>query len=326
MNRFDYISAASEDEARASIGPDALVFAGGTDLLTRAKLGLVAADTLVDVKRAGLPSTIERTDDALSLGALVTLADLERASLPEWAGALVEAAAQAATPQIRERATVGGNLLQRPRCWYFRDPEVMCWLKGGDGCPARDGRNEHHAVLPATHPSSSPCVAVHPSDLASTLLALDASVRVRSQNGERTLSLTELLQAPEADRRREHTLGDDELLIAIRVPTPPDGTRSLYLKAMERKVWAFALVGLAASARVDGDRLHEPRLVASGIGNVPIALDALAAELDGGSIDEALSGMSIRRAMATLEPLSENAYKPDLLERLVRSALRQLVG
>lgn len=320
MRPFIYERSASVADALASLGPDRLAYAGGTDLLTRMKLGITVPAHVVDVKVLALPRGIEHEQDGLRLGALTTLADIERAALPGWCALLPEAAAQAATPQIRERATLGGNLLQRPRCWYCRDPEVACWLKGGDACPARIGRHEHHAIF-----DESPCIAVHPSDLAACLVAANATVRVRGADEVRDVALDVLLAPPTDAARVEHRVGDAELIESVHVPAPADGAgTSLYLKAMDRKVWAFALVGLAASAAVERGRFTRLSLVASGVANVPHRIDASAlidAELTGARIDDL-----VRSVTAHAEPLAGNAYKADLLGRLVRDAVRRLTG
>ncbi len=310
MKPFAYARARSTSDALRSLGPDALAYAGGTDLLTRMKLGITEPARLVDVKALDLPKGIEPDGDGLRIGALTTLAELERADLPAWAALLRDAAAQAATPQIRERATLAGNLLQRPRCWYYRDPEVSCWLKGGDACPARTGRHEQHAIFDA-----SPCLAVHPSDLATCLVAAHASVRLRGPDGTRDVPLDELLVPPTADRRVEHRVADDELVESVHVPAAEG--RSLYLKAMDRKVWAFALVGVAASATVENGRFTRLSLVASGVANVPHRLDASAlvnAEPDP------------ERLVIDATPLPGNAYKVDLLARLARDAVGRLLA
>ena len=321
MRPFDYARAGSADEALAGLGPDRLAYAGGTDLLTRMKLGITAPERLVDLKASGLPGAIESGPEGLAVGALATLADVERARLPDWCSLLTEAAAQAATPQIRERATVGGNLLQRPRCWYYREPEVACWLKGADACPARTGRSEHHAIF-----DESPCIAVHPSDLAACLVALGARVRLRSGSGAREAALDELLAPPTDAERVEHRVGDGELVESVSAAAPDgaDARRSVYLKAMDRKVWAFALVGVAAAARVEGGRLEDVSLVASGVANVPRRLDAAARALEGGELDDERLAEAARAATADASPTEANAYKVDLLGRLVKDAARRL--
>ncbi|MGH2368327.1 MAG: FAD binding domain-containing protein, partial [Chloroflexota bacterium] len=249
MRPFEYASPASVEEAITLLGQDGdgafrplarvQPLAGGTDLLTLMKADVAAPSRLVNVKRLdGLTGSIQETAAGLTLGSLTTLAEIETsATIKQRYPVLAEAASLAATPQLRNMATIGGNLLQRPRCWYFRNPRIQCWLKGGDDCPARDGENQFHALF-----GESPCVAVHPSDPASALLALDADVRLRGPSGERILPLAGFFAMPEEERRTETVLRRDELVVSIDVPSLPDGTRSTYLKAMDRKVWAFALV------------------------------------------------------------------------------------
>jgi len=171
MKAFEYARAKTIDETQLLLSHresgDVRLLAGGTDLLTLMKARINTPIELVDIKRVdALPKSIEEKEDGVTLGALTTLAEIEQSTLlQEKYTALSQAAGLAATPQLRNMATIGGNLLQRPRCWYFRNSHVDCWLKGGEECPARDGQNQFHALF-----GNSPCVAVHPSDLASALL------------------------------------------------------------------------------------------------------------------------------------------------------------
>jgi xanthine dehydrogenase YagS FAD-binding subunit len=315
---FSYRSAATLADALALLGRDGAVraLAGGTDLLTLMKGDLAAPALLVDIKRAAdLPSGIEAGPDGLRIGALATLADLETSPIVRaGAPALAEAAAVAATPQLRNMATIGGNLLQRPRCWYFRNRDVGCWLKGGDDCPARDGENQQHALF-----GGGPCYAVHPSDLVPALVALDAELSLRGPRGERTIPLAELFALPEEGRRSETRLGDDELIVSIRVPAAAG--RSTYLKAMDRAVWAFALVGVAAAVRVEAGRVAEVRVVLGGV--APIPWRAVAAEelLRGAEPSAELIGRAAEAALEGARPLAKNGYKVELGRALVRRAL-----
>ncbi len=301
-------------------GDGARPLAGGTDLLTLIKGEIAAPTRLVDLKRlAELDDSIALDDGGLTLGALTTLAAIERHALVlEQAPALAEAAAAAATPQLRNMATLGGNLLQRPRCWYFRNRLFDCWLKGGDACPARDGENGLHALFGS---DASPCVAVHPSDLAPALLALDAELRLRGPRGERTLPLTDFFALPDDDRRRENTLVPDELIVAVRLPTPLATTKSTYLKAMDRKVWAFALVGVAASLGVESGRIATARVVLSGVAPIPWRAEAAERLLIGAAPSEALFARATEAALLDAAPLAHNGYKVPLAEALVRRAL-----
>ncbi len=241
----------------------------------------------------------------MTLGALTTLSEIEKSELLQARfPALAEAAALAATPQLRNMATIGGNLLQRPRCWYFRSPLFHCWLKGGDECPARDGENQLHAIFDV-----SPCVAVHPSDPAPALLAYGAEVRLRGPQGERTLPLADFYAPPEEERRQETVLGDDELLLSLHLPAQPEGTRSIYLKAMERKVWAFALVSVAAVVQVGEGRIERASLVLGGVAPIPWRLREAERLLIGERASDELFARAADIALAEAEPLAHNAYK-----------------
>ncbi len=328
MRPFEYGSAATIDEVIAllqSEGAEAVrPLAGGTDLLTLMKADIASPSRLLDIKRIpDLPRTVEETDAGVTLGALTTLTDIEtHPLLRQRYSALAEAASLAATPQLRNMATLGGNLLQRPRCWYFRDDQFHCWLKGGSECHARDGQNQLHALF-----DESPCVAVHPSDLASALVALDATVRLRGPQGERSLPLQSFFAVPEETRRTENVLGSDELILSVELPAPIAGTRSAYLKAMDRKVWAFALVGVAARMRVGSDgRIEDARLVLSGVAPVPWRAEAAERMLIGSEVSDDLFARAAEAALAGAKPLEHNAYKAPLVHGLIQRALTTLTS
>ena len=305
---------------------------------------------MLDVKRLpDLPRGIVEGPDGLTLGALTTLAEVEQSPLlQERYPALAEAAALAATPQLRNMATLGGNLLQRPRCWYYRHPHLDCWLKGGQDCPARDGQNQLHAIFHAppeapqpmerqpqgqpqdppagAPPESARCVAVHPSDPATALQALGASVRLQGKGGQRTLPLEQLFAPPTDERRTETVVGADELLLDVHLPALPPGTRSTYLKAMDRKVWAFALVGVAAVVRLEGRRIVQARITLGGVANVPWRATAAERLLQGAEVDDALIARAATAALEGAQPLEHNAYKVPLTTALVRRALSVLTA
>lgn len=328
MKPFDYTSPTQVDDAIALLaqdGGDAIrPLAGGTDLLTLIKADIATPDQLIDIKRlSDLPRGIEETQHGVTLGALTTLTEIETSPLIQQRyPMLAEAAAVAATPQLRNMATLGGNLLQRPRCWYFRSPHFHCWLKGGDECQARDGENQLHALF-----GDSPCVAVHPSDLAPTLVALDAQMQIRGRHGDRTLSIADFFALPAEERRTETTLGTDELLLSIQLPSLPNGNRSTYLKAMDRNVWAFALVGVAAMLRMggsDGRRIEDARLVLSGVAPVPWRAEAAEQALIGSEASPTVIAQATETALADAAPLQHNAYKVSLAKALIRRALTEL--
>jgi xanthine dehydrogenase YagS FAD-binding subunit len=221
-------------------------------------------------------------------------------------------------------ATLGGNLLQRPRCWYFRHAHLPCWLKGGAVCPAYEGENQFHALF-----GGGPCYAVHPSDIAPVLLALDATVLLQGRKGQRSLSLAEFFAAPVAERRTETVTRSDELLLAVHLPSLPEGTHSTYLKAMDRKVWAFALVGVAAMLRLntqEGQWIEAARLVLSGVAPIPWRATAAEQMLVGARADDALFARAAELALRAAEPLPHNAYKVPLAKALIRRGLATLMA
>ena len=318
MKPFSYQTLASVDELSNDMPAGVQFYAGGTDLLTRMKAGLAKPEQLLDIKRSGLPRAIELQGQTMRLGALTTLTDIERYDfLPEHV-LLADAARQAATPQLRNRATLGGTLCQRPRCWYYRNSSVDCWLKGGTDCRAREGRNEHHALFGANQ-----CVAVHPSDIASCLMVLDASVELVNPASHRTLSVAELFALPGPDRRRETTIDGDELIVAVSIPIAGPGhdgvADSAYLKVMDRKAWAFALVGLAASWRLEGGVLTRLNLALSGVAAIPWRLPAAEESLRGKPPTAAAFAAAADDAVQEARPLSDNQYKVELVRRLLQS-------
>jgi xanthine dehydrogenase YagS FAD-binding subunit len=322
VRSFSYSAPASLQEALPLLGPATQPLAGGTDLLPLMKADLAAPERLVGV-RALLPRGITYEEDKdLVLGAGATLSEIEaHPVIAQRYTALAQAAAAAASPQLRNMATVGGNLLQRPRCWYFRNPRTHCWLKGGEACPAREGENRMHALFGA-----SPCVAVHPSDLAPALLAFDAELRVRAAQGEGVLTLEQFFAVPEEGRRSETRLAPDELILSIRMPPHPAETRSTYLKAMDRAAFAFALAGVAVVLRLSPERpvIGHARVVLSGVAPIPWRSYAAERVLLGAAPGARVFQQAADAAMEGAVALRHNAYKIPLARTLVRRALDAL--
>jgi xanthine dehydrogenase YagS FAD-binding subunit len=256
----DYARPASLDEALGLLArPGAVPMAGGTDLAGQLDRGIRTPSLLVDLQELGLDG-IERDDGGIRLGATATLADVAASPLLEDYAAVAEAARGAASPLLRNAGTVGGNLCQHTRCWYYRGVEWHCWLGGGDTCYAQIGDHRKHGLEPGD------CISAHPSDLAPALAACGAQAVVTGPAGERTMPLLDLYRTPTAENRSLLTLGSGELVAAVRLPAPPD--RSAYLRTGERQAFSFPLVSVAAARR--GERL---RLVAAGVANVPRELD-----------------------------------------------------
>jgi xanthine dehydrogenase YagS FAD-binding subunit len=239
---------------------DALALAGGSDVVPLVRRGKRRSSTLVDI-RPLLPHGIEPDGDGLRIGAGTTLASIERD--PRIAGryaALQQAASAAAAPQLRNVGTVGGNLAQAVRCWYYRHPDLTCWLNGGDTCYAQIGDHRKHGL------EAGDCISVAPSDLSAPLAALGASATLRGPRGERELALLDMYARPDDAHRSALRLEPGELIVSLRLPGPPDASR--YERAGERAAWSFALVAVAAARRGS-----EQRLVAIGVTNEPRELD-----------------------------------------------------
>jgi xanthine dehydrogenase YagS FAD-binding subunit len=317
MQPFDYLRPETTADALRLLDRETRPLAGGTDLLPLMKEELFAPARLIDIKRlADLDGEIRQDVDSLAIGALTPLAEIEESGLIQaHAPALAEAAGLAASPQIRNMATIGGNLLQRPRCWYFRDHEVPCWLKGGNDCPAATGENRSHAIF-----DESVCQAVHPSDLATALVSLDAAVELRGPGGDRTVPIEHFFSPPTDDRRRETTLEPDELVRGVRIPVR-SGDRGVYLKAMERKAWAFALVGIAVRLELDGNEIRDARVALGGVAPVPHRAHDAESVLTGNSPGREIFERAAEAALAGARPLAHNAYKIPLAKTLIIRAL-----
>ena len=255
-----YTRPGSLDDALALLADDgAAPFGGGTDLAGQADRGIRMPTVLVDLRDSGL-GAIEAADGGLRVGATVTLAELAASPLVGPCAAVARAASLAASPLLRNAGTVGGNLCQHTRCWYYRGEEWHCWLGGGETCYAQIGDHRRHNLEPGD------CISAHPSDLAPALAASGAVVELRSATGSRELPLLELYRTPSADNRSLLTIEAGELVVAVRLPAPPDA--SAYERLGERAAFSFPLVSVAAARRGS-----QTRLVAAGVANVPRELD-----------------------------------------------------
>jgi xanthine dehydrogenase YagS FAD-binding subunit len=255
-----YARAADLDEALALLAEDgAAPFGGGTDLAGQVDRGIRVPALLVDLRGAGL-GTIEPDGNGVRIGATVTLAEIAASPLLAPYAAVGRAASLAASPLLRNVGTVGGNLCQHTRCWYYRGEEWHCWLGGGETCYAQIGDHRRHNLEPGE------CISAHPSDLAPALAACGATVDVRSASGSRELELLELYRSPTPDNRSLLVLEPDELVVGVRLPARPDA--SAYERLGDRAAFSFPLVSVAAARNGD-----DTRLVAAGVANVPRGLD-----------------------------------------------------
>lgn len=325
MRAFDHTTAHTADEATAALasgGPSSMLIAGGADLLSLMKSDLVAPARLIDLKPArDLRGITIQPDGSIRIGALTTLADIERDdALAERLPILRAAARDAATPQLRNVATVGGNLMQRTRCWYFRGP-YTCWQKGGDSCFARGGQNKYHAIF-----DQSPCVSAHPSDIAPVLLALDASAIIQGSGGQRAMPVDALLRPPTDARRHETTLGPSELIAAVTIPRQPEGAHGTYLKMMDRHAWAYALASAAAQLAIRDGVVTYARIILGGVANVPYRVETAEAHITGQPLTAERAGAAADLAIAGATPLAHNQYKIPLARELTRRAILLAAG
>lgn len=323
MRNFQHVNAPDLETAIALLQePGAKAIAGGTDLLTELKERIKTPETLVNLKTIPHLRGIREEDGELRIGALVTLSEIEsHPGVRENFPILLQAISAAASPQLRNAGTLGGNLCQSVRCWYYRHPDVKCWLKGADTCYAEDGMNHHHAIF-----GNSPCIAVHPSDLAPALIALDARVRIAGPEVEGELSLEEFFTLPTEARRERTLLGSADLVVEVIIPRRPTRSDGVYLKAMERATWSFALVSVAAQIDWDGDCVKEARLVLGGIAGKPWRVREAEKLLVDHEITEALVERAGEAAVANAKPLKHNAYKIPLTKNLVKRALQKLAS
>ena len=328
MNRFSLVRLPTVSEARARVveDPSARVYrAGGIDLLDRMKEGLDEPDQLVELAALSGEDgqTLRRVgateDGGWTIGALITLGQLGGfEDLPAAYGALRTAALSAATPGIRNAATVGGNLLQRPRCWYYRHSDLDCLKKGGYECLAVTGDNRYHAIL-----GGGPSFIVHPSTIAAVLLALDAKVTVFGEQGPRTMEIAKLFAPPTVDPKREHTLAPGEILGSVLLPSPLPGQRSAYAVAKEKQSHDWPLVEAAVRCSVDGGKMTNVRVA---MGHVaPIPWHAAEAEdvLEGQAPSAALFEKAAAAATSKARALDHNGYKIPLSQGLLRQALHE---
>ncbi|MBB2960093.1 xanthine dehydrogenase family protein subunit M [Methylobacterium sp. R2-1] len=323
MNRFDYVRAGSVAEAVAAAAePGAAYLAAGTNLLDLMKGNIARPGRLVDVTHLpGLDRIEHLPGGGVRIGALVRNSDL--AYDPDFARthpAVAEALLSGASAQLRNAATVAGNLLQRTRCPYFYDPASACNKRDpGAGCDARSGETRLHAVLGW----SEHCIATHPSDFCVPLVSLDAVVEIEGKAGARDVPLEALYRLPDSRPDRETVLAPGDLIVALRLPPEAAGfaAHSRYLKVRDRTSYAFAVVSAAASLRFEGGRIGEARVALGGVALKPWRARATEAVLAGAEPNERSFGEAADATLADAHPSGDNAYKIELARRLIVRAL-----
>jgi xanthine dehydrogenase YagS FAD-binding subunit len=323
MRPFSLITAGSLGEAaREASRPKTAVMAGGVDLVDRMKEGLDAPERVVSIARVPGLDRIEAGPPA-RLGALATLAALAADDgVRKHYPALAAAAGEAATPQIRNMATLGGNLCQRPRCWYYRLSDFDCRKKGGNDCYATDGENRFHAIFD----TDSICVCVHPSATGTVLTAYGATVHTVSPKGKRALAIEQFFTGPQPDPTRENRLAPGELVEAVSLPAPAAGARSAYLKFKEKETFDWPLVETCVALRLEGGAIRDPRVVLGHVAQVPWRAKEAEAALSGGRPSPELFRKAAEAAVSAAKPLSGNAYKVRLAKVAVERALQAAIA
>jgi len=322
MNRFELAKATSVAEARDLLGEkkSAVLKAGGIDLLDHLKEHLVEPPRVVDLKSiAGMNKITAEADGGLKIGPLVTLAQVAadpgvRKSHP----ALAEACGEAASPQIRNVATIGGNILQRPRCWYYRQEAYKCLKKGGDVCFAVGGENRYHVIF-----GGGPSYAPHPSNAAVPLVAYGATFVLDGAKGSRTVAAGDFFVPPAKNPEAENQLAADEVLTEIRVPAAA-GWKSTYQAIRERAAFDWPLVAAAVAVKAEGANVKEARVVLGAVAPIPWRSPRVEQALVGKPLDEATIAAAARAAIVGAAPLSDNGYKVGLLQVLLRRTLQSL--
>jgi xanthine dehydrogenase YagS FAD-binding subunit len=315
---FTFTKAADEKSALAAGRSGARYIAGGTTLVDLMRVTVERPGAVVDIN--ALPyRNVDLDARGLRFGSLVRMTDLAadprvRREYP----VLSEALELSASAQLRNMASIGGNLMQRPRCLYFRDVSAACNRRTpGAGCAAVGGLNRTHAILG----TSDKCVATHPSDLAVALVALDATVVLRDGNGDRRIPLDGFFQLPGETPDREHDLRPGELIVGVEVPTGPEMRRSGYLKVRDRQSYEFALASAAVALDVAGGSVRAARVAVGGVGTVPWRLPAVERALVGRQVTPELWHDAASQASDGANPLSDNGFKVELVRRVVERQL-----
>ena len=317
MKAFTYVNAANEKEAVAALASAQrgrmLPMAGGMDLLGLMKDYIVSPDRVVSIR--GLDQTIAAGDGGLRIGAAVKISDLaEHAAARKQYPALVTAAEGVGTPQIRNMGTVGGNIMQRPRCWYFRNEEFNCLKKGGSRCFAVEGENQFHAIF-----GDGPCHIVHPSSLAVPVIAYGGKFRVVGPNGAREIDAGEFFQLPNANLYGENVLQPNEIITHVILPAP--GQRSAAYEVRFKQSHDWPLAAASVNLVMAGSTVKSARIVMGAVAPIPWRVQAAERVLAGKTITDAIAAEAANAAVAGARPMSGNKYKIQIAKTAVKRAI-----
>ena len=325
MQNFSYVNATSIEQVPSLLGrswDDAVVMAGGTDLLGEMKDFAAVPKRVVNLKSIEGLDYIRQDDGVTSIGALTTLTDvLENDAVSRDYPVLHQAVSVIASPQIRNMATLAGNILQRPRCWYYRSEDFPCLKKGGARCYAVGGVNTYHAIF-----GSGPSYIVHPSDAAPALMALDATVKIHGPRGANEVVMDDFFTMPEMNIRRENILRPNEVVTELTIPKPEANSKGMYLKVRERESIDFALVSLAAQMTVVNGTCERAALVLGGVAPVPWRAVEAERYLRGRRITEARAESAAEAAVEDAAPMPHNGYKVEIAKNMVKQAVLALAA
>ena len=318
MNAFQYVNARTIGSAQELAADHGAYLSGGVDLLGQMKEYLVEPKLVVNVKTIPNLSRIEPGNDKWTIGANVTIAQIEdHAEINKTFPGLHLAAHHVASQQIRNVATLGGNLAQHSRCWYYRHRDVKCLKKHGDTCYARHSEHRYHSIF-----SGNTCISPVVSNMSVILAALDARVTVQRDSKPVLMSIAELYAKAWENEFAHNSLGPTDLITSVEIPT--NRTRSAYLQVSEKHEFDWALVSCAAAADLKGGKLTNARVALGAISNVPHQVEAANQFLEGKTLDEAVANEAADRILKGAQPLEQNAYKVPIAHALIRRALLQL--
>jgi len=318
LPNFTYIRPKSLTDAVGHLqSPKARIHAGGTDLLGCLRDGVFIAEKLVCIGHLDKLNGIDRTPDGrVRIGALTPIAELAASGLIQQSyPALAWGAAEVGSPQLRNQGTLGGNLCQKPRCWYYRG-EFLCLRKGGNKCYAYDGENQYHCLL-----GGSVCFITHPSDTAPALVAYDAVIRVAGAKGFREVPAGKFHILPGENVEKETVLTPDEIVTEILLPPPVQGSRGSYRKVRARRSWDFALAGVALALKFQGEVVEQARVVLSGAAPIPWRSREAEEAITGKRLDGETAARAAQAAVKDARPLKNNGYKVPLFRGLIEEEL-----
>ena len=323
MKSFENIDAKSVSQAVALLQKfnqekkSAVVVGGGSEILQLMKDRVIMPDYIVNLKSIPGLSAIKEDRGGVRIGALTTLSEVEEhRAVREKLLILSDAAGEAASPQIRNAGTIGGNICQRPFCWYFRSSNFNCLRKGGQVCYTVTGDSRFHAILGA-----GPSYIVHPSDTAPALVALDAQIKIAAPSGERIMPLEKFFVLPSVDFKRENILKPGEIVTEIFVPYPKSGSKGFYHKVRERLAWDHAIVSVATIVQSNGGVARDARVVLGGVAPIPWRAPKAEEFLRGKKIDEGTAQKAGEIALEGAKPLKDNVYKIAMAKSLIQRAL-----